>query len=185
MPNEKVLVGKITSTHGIKGQVKIMSFCHNPADIENYQPVFDKNNRKLKIKITSKAQGKNFDIFIANIEGINSANEAITLRNTELFIERKQLLENEDSDEFYYVDLIGLAVVNEENNKIGKVVDVMNYGAGDILEIEFTESFLQKTNEKEKIQMFSYREEVFPEINIEENFVKMIFPETIEIKEND
>lgn len=178
---EKILIGKITSTHGVKGQVKIMSFCANPVDIGSYNPVYDKSGNSLKIKITSKAQGKNLDIFIISIDGINNVNEAMTLRNSEVFIDRSQL-KQEEEDEFYYVDIIGLDVIDEQKTNIGKVVDVMNYGAGDILEIEFNDNFLQAKKQKEKIQMFSVCDEIFPIINPQEGFVQMIFPQTIEIE---
>ena len=174
--NDKVLIGKITSSHGVRGQVKIMSFAQNPVDIDNYNPIFDTNNNELKIKITSKAQGKNSDIFIVTISGISDKNHADDLKNTELFINKDQLSDDEDG-EFYYTDLIGLKVINN-GDEVGKVIDVVNYGAGDIIEIEFDES--QKR--KEKIEMFSLRDDIFPEINVKEGFVKMTFPDMVEIK---
>lgn len=174
---DKVLIGKITGVHGLKGQVKIMSFSQNPQDIGNYPKLFDKNNKELAIKITSKAQGKNNDVFIANIANIKDRNAAEDLRNTEIFINKADLPESED-DGFYYVDLIGLDVLSQENEKIGQVQDVMNYGAGDIIEIDFNE----KSKQKEKIQMFSFRDEIFPEVDLEKKFIKIIFPDVAEIK---
>ena len=47
--NDKILVGKITSTHGVKGCVKVMSFCENPSDLDQYQPLFNAKNDELKI----------------------------------------------------------------------------------------------------------------------------------------
>ncbi len=173
----KILIGKITSVHGLKGQVKIMSFSDNPKDIQNYKPLFDKDGKEFIIKITSKSQGKNNDIFIANINDINNRNDAQNLINKEIFISRDQL-EDEGDNEFYHVDLINLDVIDEKNTKIGKILNVMNYGAGDIIEIEFNKA----SKQKEKIQMFSFIDEIFPEIDLKKGFIKMDFPTINEIK---
>jgi 16S rRNA processing protein RimM len=173
----KILIGKITSSHGIKGQVKILSLCQNPQDIQNYQPLFDKNDQELKIKITSKPQGANKNIFIATISGVIDRNQSEALHNDEIFVNKDQFQETQD-DEFYCSDLIGMNVVDENKDKIGKVIDVVNYGAGDIVEIEFKES----SGQKEQIQMFSFRDEIFPEINIEEEYILIVFPDTVQIK---
>lgn len=174
---DKVLIGKICGVHGLKGQVKIMSFSQNPQDIGSYPDLFDNNNNKISIKITSKAQGKNHDVFITTIDGVNDRNCAEDLKNTEIFIIKSDLPESED-DGFYYTDLIGLDVLSHDNEKIGKVKDVMNYGAGDIIEIDFNEA----SKQKEKIQMFSFRDEIFPQVELEKGFIKIIFPDVEEIK---
>jgi 16S rRNA processing protein RimM len=173
---DQILIAKITSSHGIKGQAKLMSFSDNPENIKTYTPLFNKNGEEVNITIKSKAGGKNKDIFIIDLDGVSNKNEADELKNTELFINRDQL--PEDDGEFYYVDLIGVDVIDENNKKIGKLIDVVNYGAGDIFEIEFNEA----SKQKEKVQMFSFREDIFPEINLEANFVKIIFPQIAEIK---
>jgi len=173
----KILIGKITSAHGIKGEVKIMSFSQNPEDIQNYQPIFDNNNQEFKLKINSKAQGTNKDIFIVKIENISNRNDAEKLQNTELFINKNQL-EESDENEFYYVDLIGLDVIDENKNKIGVVKDVMNYGAGDIIEIDFNE----KSRQKETLQMFSFTDKIFPQINLKEGFIQFSSPQIVQVK---
>jgi 16S rRNA processing protein RimM len=177
MNKENIIIAKILSAHGVKGQIKIMSFTEIAEDIKNYPEVFDKNGSKLEIKITSKAQGKNKDIFIANISDINDRDKAENLRDSELFIKKDQLAESEE-DEFYYADLIDLDVVNNEDIKIGKIINMADYGAGAIAEIEFN----KLAKQKEKVQMFSFYDKIFPEVNLEEGFVKIILPEFAEIK---
>ena len=174
---EKILIGKITSTHGLKGEVKLMSFAGNPEDIKNYKPILDKDGKEVAIKITSKAQGTNHDIFIASIKGFENINQAESLKNMELFIDKNQLPEI-DEDEFYYADLIGLSILDEKDQKIGIVKNIMNYGAGDIIEIEFANPKYKKDN----LEMFSFRDDIFPEINLKKGFVRMILPEIAEIK---
>ncbi len=177
MNKKNITIAKILSAHGVKGQVKIMSFTEIAEDIKNYPEIFDKNGNKLEIKITSKVQGKNKDIFIANISDINDRDKAENLRDSELFIKKSQLEEVEE-DEFYYADLIGLDVVNNENIKIGRIINMLDYGAGAIAEIEFN----KLAKQKEEVQMFSFYDKIFPEVNLEEGFVKIILPEFAEIK---
>lgn len=175
--SNKILIAKITSTHGVRGQVKVMSFADNPEDLKNYQPLFNEKDEEIELKITSKPQGKNHDIFIASIKGFNNINEVEHLKNTQIFINCEQLPAAKDG-EFYNNDLIGLDVIDEENNKIGTVKDVVNYGASDIVEIIFIKDFTKNDD----LDMFAFCEEIFPEINLEKGFVKIILPEIEEIK---
>ena len=95
-----IIIAKITSVHGIKGAVKIMSFASNPADIIKYaSKMFDAKNQQYKIKITNQIPSKNNDLFTAQIDGITDRNQAELLRNTELFIQRSDLKKSK-KDEF-------------------------------------------------------------------------------------
>ena len=172
----KILIGKITSAHGIKGAVNIVSFTSNPQDIANYKPIFDKNGKEFQIKIISAAKGKNRDIFITEIANIKTRNEAELIRNTELFINRNQLAETRD-DEFYHVDLIGLVTLDMDGNKIGKVINVYDFGAGPMIEVEFT------AYEKEKIQTLPFTNQIVPEVSISKGYLRLDIPPIIEIKD--
>ncbi len=172
---KNILIGKITSAHGIKGAVNIISYTENPADIGKYSQIFDKNNNIVKIKLISKAKGKNRDIFIAEMVGINTRNDADLVRNTELFIDRGQLSEVAD-DEFYYVDLIGLAALNMSGEKFGRVIDVNDFGAGGMIEIEF--------DEEKKREVFPFNNDIVPEVNLKKGYLKINFPEIIEIEKD-
>ncbi len=73
---------------------------------------------------------------LAEVKGCTSRNDADALRGTELFYNRDDLPET-DEGEFYYDDLVGLTVT-ENDNTLGKVKSVQNFGAGDLLEIQPT-----------------------------------------------
>ncbi len=92
-------------------------------------------------------------------------------------LKKDQLAENAEG-EFYYADLIDLDVINNEDIKIGKIINMADYGAGAIAEIEFN----KLAKQKEKVQMFSFYDKIFPEVNLEEGFVRIILPEFAEIK---
>src|SRR5277367_5357467 len=96
-------LGVITTTHGVRGQVKIRSFTADPGDITAYGPLKDVSGRLFDITIT----GGTKDALIASIKGITTREEAESLRNTELLIARDALPET-GKHEYYLEDLAGL-----------------------------------------------------------------------------
>ena len=66
--------------------------------------------------------------------GVTDRNAAEALRGQSLYVPRERLPAT-DEDEYYHEDLVGLAARDAEGRELGKVVAVLNYGAGDILEI--------------------------------------------------
>ncbi len=74
------------------------------------------------------------NVFVARIAGIEDRAAAESLTNLQLFLPRDCLPKTAE-DEFYLADLIGLAAVRESGESIGRVTNVLNFGAGDILEI--------------------------------------------------
>ena len=132
MTSDKVLIGKIVNAHGIKGDVKVKSFTMNPADVCSYTPLLKSDDSELKIKLRSAG---NSDVIIAHIDGVNDRTTAEGLKGTEIFTLKSSIID-EDSDEILLSDLIGFKILNNNSKEIGEVVDILNYGAGDILEIQ-------------------------------------------------
>jgi len=177
---KKILIGKIISAFGIKGEVKILSYCKNPLDIEKYN-LFDSKGNIIKIKITSsknknsiKYNSSKEAILTSTIDGIDNRNDAEKIAKTELFVNRDDF-PNLEEDEFYHVDLIGLNVINQEDVIVGKVKNIYDFGAGEMLEIEFLES--NKNLNLEKIETFAFKNEFFPEIKIKSGTIKLSIPE--------
>ena len=182
---KNIIIAKITAAHGIKGHIKLISFAANPADIIKYLgKVFDAKNQPRQLKIINQIPGKNSDLFVAQIDGILNRNQAELLKNTELFIKRSDLKKSK-KDEFYYVDLVGLDVLNIDKKKIGKVAEVNDFGAGGLVEIEFTkEELSKKKNNKNEITNFIFTGKIFPEVNIEKGYLVLDIPDVIEIKDD-
>ena len=129
-PRDMVLVGAITGAHGIRGEVKLRSFTADPAAIASYSPLETAKGTKVEIaKLRPQKDG-----FIAILRGVADRNAAEALRGTELFVPREQLPEPED-DEVYVHDLIGLAVHLADGSRLGEIVDVVDYGAGDLIDV--------------------------------------------------
>lgn len=182
---KKILIGKVISVFGIKGEVKIMSYCKNAGDIEKY-PLFDEKNNSLKLKITNKNKAsigfsKQGDaVLIAKFAGIDDRNAAEKMGKVQLFTNRADFSELPD-DEFYQVDLIGLDVVNSDGKKIGKVLAVLDFGGGTMLEIKFDEE--NPALNLNKIENFPFQDEFFPKVNIRANTIEIALPEIILMKE--
>ena len=113
-----VYVGEIVNTHGIKGELRIVS------DFKYKDKVFFKGNklylgkRKQKVIINSYRKHKNYDM--VKFDDINDINDAIIFKGDEVFVKREDL----DIDGYVDEDLIGLKVFDEDK-LIGKVVSIL------------------------------------------------------------
>lgn len=120
-----VLVGEIGRPHGVRGLVRLRSFTADPAAIASYGPLSDESGTR-RFVIEWLGNG------LARIEGVEDRDAAARLTGTRLFIPRERLPEPEP-DEFYLVDLIGLAAFDEAGAPLGTVRAVEDFGAGAFL----------------------------------------------------
>lgn len=128
---ERILVGAIAGAFGVQGEVRLKSFCAEPADIASYGPLFTEDGqRSFKLRLTKAVAGG----FGARLTGIETREQAEAMRGVSLFADRARLPRLPD-DEFYHSDLIGLEARDPGGEAIGKIISVQNHGAGDILEI--------------------------------------------------
>ncbi len=127
----KVVLGRISGAHGLKGEVRIRPYTEQPEDIGSYGAVTAvPGGRELKVKVVRLVK----DGVIARIAGVTDRTMAEALKGLELEVEREALPEPVE-DEYYHADLIGLVVEDQTGRKLGTVRAVQNYGGGDILEI--------------------------------------------------
>lgn len=128
---DRISVGTIGGAFGVHGEVRLKSFCADPASIADYAPLTTEDGRSFaQIVLTGQTKGG----FTARIDGIVSKEDADALRGTTLYAARDQLPSLPD-DEYYYTDLIGLSVLDTGGATLGEVKNVMDHGAGDLLEI--------------------------------------------------
>jgi 16S rRNA processing protein RimM len=130
---ERVLLGAVLKAHGIKGEVRVKTFTLNPGDFGRYGPLMTKSGRRLAVTATRALKG---DEAVVAFEGIRDRNGAEALEGEELYIARGAL-PSPEAGEYYHADLIGLAVADRAGSVLGKVHALHNFGAGDIVEIEF------------------------------------------------
>lgn len=128
--NKNLTVARFGAAHGIKGEVRLKSFTEDPFSVGDFETLQFADGRRVKI-LSLRPQG---EMLIARVEGCKDRNQAELLNGLELFIDRAELPEPEDEDEFYLADLVGLEV--RENGVVaGRIAQVHDFGAGDLLEI--------------------------------------------------
>ena len=125
--------GKIINTHGVRGGLKLESFCDTPQDLASLKKVYIKNDTDYKChKVKRASVFKQFVLF--ELEGINDIDAAMTLKNVVIFADRNDIPIDEGA--FFLADIIGLDVIDiESKEKIGTLCDVLNLGASDLYEI--------------------------------------------------
>ncbi|MGL5438964.1 MAG: ribosome maturation factor RimM [Filifactoraceae bacterium] len=131
-------IGKIVNTHGLKGEVKIYPYTDYPERFDELEYFFlgEKDEKKWELEKV-RYQGK---MVIGKIKDVNTIEEAESLKDTLIYIDKKNLREL-DEDEYMIKDLIGLKVYTEEEQYIGEVRDVLQYSANDV--------YVVKNEEKE------------------------------------
>lgn len=135
MQGPRVLLGVVEGAHGVQGLVKVRSFAQDPAAIASYGPLESGDGRVFKARFKGMARGN----ALLSLSGIADRDQAQALRGTELFVPRSALpVLDEEKEGFYHADLIGLEARLLEGPVLGTVVNVADYGAGDLLEVRLT-----------------------------------------------
>ncbi|QRY38650.1 ribosome maturation factor RimM [Bacillus sp. PDNC022] len=133
MELEWLNVGKIVNTHGVRGEVRVVSKTDFPE--ERYKKgsvlyIFKQGQSEpLKVTVASHRQHKQFDLL--TFEEINSLNEAEHLKESILKVE-KENLGSLDEGEFYFHQIIGCDVYDEEDKLIGQIKEILTPGANDV-----------------------------------------------------
>ena len=129
---ERICVAQIGAAHGVRGEVKLRSFTEDPPAFASYG-LLESEDGKRRFEIETLRPAK--DHFVARIAGVADRDAAAKLTNVKLYVPRDRLPPVADDDTYYHSDLIGLAVVTADGTALGTVKAVLNYGAGDIIEI--------------------------------------------------
>jgi 16S rRNA processing protein RimM len=128
----RILVGRFGAAHGVRGEIRIKSYTADPMALAKYAGLSDRNGSRA-FSIESARPVKD-DIIVARVKGVNDRSAAEALTNTEIYIDRA-VLPPPDEDEFYIADLIGMRAQRADGSPFGVITNVLNFGAGDILDI--------------------------------------------------
>ena len=132
MKKEYLEAGKIVTTHGIRGEVKIMPYTDSPDLLAEFDRLFMGKDHE-EVFIERSRVFKN--TVIAKIEGVDTPEAAEKLRNKVLYMHRDDL--ELDDDTYFIQDLIGLEVRDADTNRVyGRIADVMQTGANDVYVIK-------------------------------------------------
>ena len=129
-----VVVGKIGTPYGVKGWVKILSFTEEIDQILDYDPWYLEDESGWRpIDVTDGARhGKGI---IAKLEGFDTPEQSRLLTGLKVSVKRAQLAPLK-TNEYYWRDLEGLTVINQDGKVLGKVIYLMETGANDVLVVK-------------------------------------------------
>ena len=127
-------VGIITSTHGVRGEVKVYP---TTDDVRRFKRLKEVILDLGKEKITLELEGCKFfkQMVILKFKGIDTLNDVEKYRQKSLYVTRANAVRL-SKDEYFIADLIGLTVYDEENKELGTIEDVMSTGANDVYVIK-------------------------------------------------
>ncbi len=154
MASARICLGQIGAPHGVRGEVRLRSFTADPDAIAAYGPLETEDGHVLQIESLRRAK----DHFVARLAGVADRDAAERLTNVKLYVLRERLPAPDHADEFYHADLIGLAVVDRGGEKLGTVIAVHNFGAGDLIEVRPTDG--------NATQMLPFNEATVPVVDL-------------------
>lgn len=127
-------VGVITSTHGVRGEVKVFPTTDDAARFKTLKQVYlDTGREYLPLEIQNVKFFKN--MVILKFKGYDNINDIQPYKSKDLLVTREQAVALEE-DEYFIADLIGLRVITESGEVLGTLKDVMETGANDVYIVE-------------------------------------------------
>ena len=157
MKKERLEVGQIVNTFGIKGFVKIYPYVDDISRFDNLKKVHiksKKNDEELQIEEVKYQK----NMVLVKFKGIETVENAEKLRNSFVEIDRTDAIPLEEG-QYFIADLLGLDVFLDTGEKLGVLEDIYNAGSSDIYVVK---------NELGKQFLLPYIDEVIKQINLEE-----------------
>ena len=154
---KKVVIGKISAPHGVRGEVRIVPLTDFPERFENLKTVFLEDDSKMELE-SVKFSNK---FIIAKFKNINSRND-IEIFNGKLLMLNRSDIPSLPEGEYYNFDIIGLEVIDDKGSKLGKITEVLKTGSNDVYVVEGKKQLLVPALKK-----------VVKEINLVDGFMKV------------
>ena len=128
---EKILIATVLKPQGLNGELKCKLENDNFDIIKDISEIF-LNDKNVPTRIVDKKYRMGY--LYLTLSMCNNREKAELMRNFKIYALREQLAMPDD--EYMITDIIGMTVISETGEEIGKLLDVENYGAGDILVVE-------------------------------------------------
>ena len=123
-------VGVVTTTHGVRGEVKVFPTTDDSARFKKLKNVIlDTGKEKLDMEITNVKFFKN--LVIVKFKGYDNINDVERFRQAKLLVTRDNAVELAEK-EYFIADLIGLKASSDEGEELGEITDVLQTGANDV-----------------------------------------------------
>lgn len=134
---KQLQVGVISSTHGVRGEVKVFPTTDDVTRFRQLKKVYlDTGREMLPLEIQNVKFFKQFAIL--KFKGIDNINDIEKYREKSLMIDREDAVDL-DEDEYFIADMIGMKVCTEDGSEFGTLKDVMETGANDVYIIDSLE----------------------------------------------
>ena len=130
MPEQRIVLAAVSGAHGIGGEVRLKLFADSLDSLKRHERLFAGERVLTLVSVRPGGGGA-----IARFAEVPDRTAAEALRGEQLAVPRTELPPLGEG-EYYHADLIGLPCESREGASLGTVVDVQNFGAGDIIEIE-------------------------------------------------
>jgi 16S rRNA processing protein RimM len=172
LPADAIEVGRIADAWGIKGWFKVLPYSADPEALFSSKLWFllpsDRGAKAFlgAAKLSLKEIKNHSDSVVANAVGVDDRNAAETLRGCRIFIARSTF-PAAAQDEYYWVDLIGLDVVNREGIPLGVVRELLSTGPQTVLVIEYSE------DDKQQERMIPFVSVYIDDVNIAERRIRV------------
>lgn len=146
--NDYLRVGVITSTHGIKGEVKVFPTSDDSRRFDDLKEVIlDTGKEYIPLEIVGVKYFKN--LVILKFKGIDNINDIEKYKGKDLLVSRENALELKEG-EYFIPDLIDSEVITEDGNKLGVLTEVLPTGANDV--------YVVKTDDNKEILLPAIKE---------------------------
>lgn len=131
---ELIPVGRISGLYGVKGWVKVYSYTESRENIVKYNPwLIQLNGQWQSVELESgRRHGKGV---VVKLSGFDDRDQVVGLLDAEIAINRSQLPPPKKG-QYYWIDLIGLEVVNTQDEVLGEIVKMMPTGANDVVVVQ-------------------------------------------------
>lgn len=149
-------IGKILNFHGILGEVKVGYTKGKEAQLTKITKFFtSKNNKKVALTAENIRFHKQFALI--KFKEISSINEAVEFKGYNLLVEKSEIADTLEEDEYYINDLVGLEVYDNSGTKIGNVASVATIRDEDLISIKMLDG---------KEHLVPFVKDLVPEVDI-------------------
>ena len=130
-------VGVITSAHGIRGGVKVFPVTEDPRRFLKIKEVLFSRPDSEEIVGSYKLRRVAFqnNMVLLEFEGVDNRNHAELLKNQQLWVRREDALPLAEN-EYYLADVMGMQVISDEGEELGKVADILETGSNNVFQVE-------------------------------------------------
>lgn len=164
-----ISIGVIVGAVGVKGAVRLKVFTDDLEAVLNRGAVTMFPDQYSKGETRDVALMHKIKVgYACQVSGLKNRDEAESLKGVKLYVLREDLPEIEEEGSFYYEDMEGLIVKDQNGQPFGVVQAIYNFGAGDLLEVTLDDI---QNSPASGTKLYPFRDEFIPEVNIKDGFL--------------